>query len=113
MTKHVAKVDASLRTRPRSPERLHSILLSKFVQSIEIALKRRGMTQRDLALAIGMHESQLSEIMSMRRSLTLSTMARIAYGVGVEDIIAFPYHEEKMSEIATKRTTTNGASRSV
>jgi len=111
MTKHVDEGRVALRTRRTSPERFHANLLSKFVQSVEIALKRKCMTQRELASAIGMHESQLSEIMSMRRSLTLSTMARIAYGVNALDIIAFPYHDEKIAELSSKRSRKNGASR--
>src|SRR5947207_3069505 len=48
---------------------------------IEALLKKRGMTQRDLARKIGMKDSAISRILHCEANLTLETITELEHGL--------------------------------
>lgn len=91
-----------------TPEALYQRMLTRLLQSIEVAMKAKGMSQSDLADKINMKQPQLSAILSGKNSPTLGTIARIAFALDDEDLVRFPLHEQKMAELQkSKRRATS------
>ena len=58
-------------------------------ERIDSILKKKGMSQKDLALKMGKRESEVSRWLTGRHNLTTKTIARISYILG-ESIIIIP-----------------------
>jgi transcriptional regulator with XRE-family HTH domain len=60
------------------------VLIGDAQETIHALIKAKGLTQAEVARRAGIHESQLSRLLSDRGNPTLRTLARIAHALGKE-----------------------------
>jgi transcriptional regulator with XRE-family HTH domain len=58
--------------------------MTTFAKNVKALLKEKGLTQRQLAEAIGMDESQMSGLLNRQPNTTLETIEAIADVIGVD-----------------------------
>jgi UDP-N-acetylglucosamine 1-carboxyvinyltransferase len=69
--------------------------MNTFRKNLRAAMRRRGMTQQQLADAVGTSQPAISRILSGRESLTLDRAERIAVAVGISLSELFSDFSEK------------------
>lgn len=75
------------------------------VAQIYYVMETRGMTQKDLADAVGWKETYLSQILTgFRKNLTLKTIAKFEVALGVELLVApVKYRKELRRDVKALR----------
>jgi transcriptional regulator with XRE-family HTH domain len=58
--------------------------MTRFAKNVKALLREKGLTQRQLAEAIGMDESQMSGLLNRQPNTTLETIEAIADVIGVD-----------------------------
>lgn len=66
---------------------------------IDEVLKRKGMTQRELAQRLGKRESEVSKWLTGRHNFTISTIARISLAIGMPVISVATSSYDKKQEV--------------
>jgi transcriptional regulator with XRE-family HTH domain len=84
----------------RSPEDVERFVEKNFDISEQVThlLERKGMSQKDLAQAIGKAESEISRWLCGTHNLTLRSIAKMEAALG-EDIITTPLKQESAKEV--------------
>lgn len=59
-------------------------LRASVAAALASALRRRGLTQRQLAARLGVSEARVSQLLSASGNLTVRTLARVAVVLGCE-----------------------------
>lgn len=114
----MTEFDRIIQKIPRH-ERLLGRYLRRLAISIDDALARKGMTQKDLAERSGMKESHLSRLLNHMRNVLgnprLDTIARLEAALDVQ-LLGFPQFDawsaETLSETAVTRPFSLGEDRS-
>ncbi|RPI68062.1 MAG: XRE family transcriptional regulator [Ignavibacteriae bacterium] len=96
-------MDRAAKRAKSSPEALYRRMLNRLIQSVEVAMKIKGINQSELAEKINMPQPQLSAILSGKNSPTLGTIARIAFALEDEYLVRFPLHEQKIAELEMRK----------
>lgn len=78
-------------------------LRAEFAALVLRTLKMRGMTQRSLADAAGMNESEISELVHADENFTVSTMGRVLFALGLQ--VKLEVREDSESATSTQQVT--------
>jgi XRE family transcriptional regulator, regulator of sulfur utilization len=58
-------------------------ILNNFGKNVSLLRKNKGMTQEDLATKSGLHRTHIGMIERAERDITLSSISKLAKGLGV------------------------------
>lgn len=88
-------MDAFDRIADRTPPRTRRMVAKMLdvADRIQAVLQQKGMSQKDLAVAMHKSESEISKWLSGTHNMELKTIVRIEDALG-EDILAVPTHME-------------------
>lgn len=65
-------------------ESMEMLLREKLAYNMRVARERSGISQRRFGMMVGLSRSHVMDIESARVNITLDTLERVAYGLGVE-----------------------------
>lgn len=69
-------------------------LIFNVTEDLVIAMEDAGLTQSDLARALGKSKSYVTQVLSGARNMTLKTLADLCFAIGVEPQVVFTNSEE-------------------